>query len=120
MAKKRSEREMERIRRREEREREREQEKRDREKRMRVERERDRERYVLLLLELFNCQVPCSLYLFSEITLLSTWGRLAHVPAHFGNSIYKKLAFVVNFFFFFFFCGSDENIFQQKKFDFGS
>lgn len=67
---------MERIRRREEREREREQEKRDREKRMRVERERDRERYVLLLLELFNCQVPCSLYLFSEITLLSTWGRL--------------------------------------------
>ena len=76
MAKKRSEREMERIRRREEREREREQEKRDREKRMRVERERDRERYVLLLLELFNCQVSCSLYLFSEITLLSTWGRL--------------------------------------------
>ena len=76
MAKKRSEREMERIRRREEREREREQEKRDREKRMRVERERDRERYVLLLLELFNCQVPCSLYLFSEITLVSTWARL--------------------------------------------
>ena len=73
MAKKRSEREMERIRRREEREREREQEKRDREKRMRGERERDRERYVL---ELFNCQVPCSLYLFSEITLLSTWARL--------------------------------------------
>ena len=76
MAKKRSEREMERIRRREEREREREQEKRDREKRMRGERERDRERYVLLLLELFNCQVPCSLYLFSEITLSSTWARL--------------------------------------------
>ena len=38
------------------------------------------------------------------------------VPAHFGNSIYKKLAFVVNFFFF---CGRDENIFQQKKADFG-
>ena len=76
MAKKRSEREMERIRRREEREREREQEKRDREKRMRGERERDRERYVLLLLELFNCQVPCSLYFFSEISLLCTWARL--------------------------------------------
>ena len=47
VAKKRSEREMERIRRREERERERAQEKLEREKRMRErERERERERYV--------------------------------------------------------------------------
>lgn len=72
---------MERIRRREEREREREQEKREREKRMRVERDRDRERYVLFLLELFNCQVLCSLYFFSDIALYfpeKDWCSRAH------------------------------------------
>ena len=98
MAKKRSEREMERIRRREEREREREQEKRDREKRMRGERERDRERYVLLLLELFNCQVPCSLYLFSEITLSSTWARLVFLRTL--ATVFIKIGVCSEFFFF--------------------
>lgn len=101
MAKKRSEREMERIRRREEREREREQEKRDREKRMRGERERDRERYVLLLLELFNCQVPCSLYLFSEITLLCIWARLVFLRT-LATVFIKKIGVCSEFFFFFF------------------
>ena len=38
------------------------------------------------------------------------------VPAHFGNSIYKKLAFVVNFFF----VDAMKTFSNKKRVDFGS